>query len=95
VSAPSDRGDATDGGTVLRGLREQRGWGQQELAQRAGLSIRTVQRWEQRRFSSFGPDAGVVLRVADVLGCDAREVLEPEWLAGTSWESSAADDPPA
>lgn len=79
--------------TTLRRLRESRGWGQQEMATNARLSIRTVQRWEQRRFSDDGPPIGVVLRVADALEVTAAEVMEPEWLAGTSWQQPGETDP--
>lgn len=33
-------------GDAVRGLRERRGWSQQQLAEVAGLSVRTVQRLE-------------------------------------------------
>ena len=63
-------------GARLRAARMQRNMQQKELAQRSGVSLRTIQNWEgdKRRPSHF--DA--VASVASVLGVSGAELLSEE-----------------
>jgi transcriptional regulator with XRE-family HTH domain len=54
-----------DFGAVLKQFREKAGLTQVELANKAGLSLRTVQGWEQGRRSPVSPD---FFKLADALG---------------------------
>jgi putative transcriptional regulator len=51
-----------DGRTYARKVRERSGLSQEAFAQRFGLSLRTIQEWEQRRREPDGP-ARVLLQV--------------------------------
>jgi transcriptional regulator with XRE-family HTH domain len=53
----------------LRELREARGWSQQELADRVGLHMMTVSRFER---GTLKPTWEVALALAEVLGVDCR-----------------------
>jgi putative transcriptional regulator len=51
-----------DGRTYARKVREYLGLSQEEFAQRFGLSLRTIQAWEERRQKPSGP-ARLLLRI--------------------------------
>jgi transcriptional regulator with XRE-family HTH domain len=53
----------------LRELREAMGWSQQELAERVGLHMQTVSRFER---GMLKPTWEVVLTLAEALGVDCR-----------------------
>jgi transcriptional regulator with XRE-family HTH domain len=53
----------------LRELREAMGWSQQELAERVGLHMQTVSRFER---GTLKPTWEVVLTLAEKLGVDCR-----------------------
>jgi transcriptional regulator with XRE-family HTH domain len=54
----------------IKRLREERGWKQEELAERAGLSVGTIQNVEAGRGVSVETRA----RIAKALGVDARDI---------------------
>jgi transcriptional regulator with XRE-family HTH domain len=53
----------------LRELREARGWSQQELAERSGLHLMTVSRFER---DTLKPTWEIALALAEALGVDCR-----------------------
>ncbi len=55
-------------------LREQQRWSQEELATKAGVSVKTVSRLENGRYESR---RGTIDRVADALGITADELDPP------------------
>lgn len=58
-------------------LRTAAGWSQKDLAQRAGLSLRTLQRIE--RLEIDNPPIRYLSNCAIALGCPLEDVIEPEW----------------
>ncbi|MBE3591064.1 MAG: helix-turn-helix domain-containing protein [Firmicutes bacterium] len=59
----------------LRRLRQARGWSQQELAQRAGVTRQTVSGVESGRYL---PSVAVALRLARALGCSVEDLFALE-----------------
>jgi transcriptional regulator with XRE-family HTH domain len=59
-------------GEKLQRLREQAGLSQSGLADKAGLSVRSIQNWEQ---GHRGPSAQAVLALAKALGIAAEDLL--------------------
>jgi transcriptional regulator with XRE-family HTH domain len=57
---------------TLKQLRERAGMSQSALAERAGLSLRSIQNWEQGHRL---PKAGAVLSLARALGADVEDLL--------------------
>lgn len=55
-------------GEVLRRRREERGWGQAELANRLGVTQQTVSRWEN---GDSLPRPRRLLEIAELLGLDS------------------------
>jgi transcriptional regulator with XRE-family HTH domain len=55
---------------VIREAREQRGWNQDQLADAAGVSRPTIQRWETAKTGT--PDPENARRVFQALGLDPR-----------------------
>lgn len=64
--------DADRFGTILRQLREQRGWTRQKLAQRAGMTPTYVGILEQ---GGNVPSITSVLELIEVLGGDIGDVM--------------------
>ena len=62
--------------TRLSAIRKARGLTQQSLAEQAGVSVRSVQMWEQRNKDINKAQASSVLALARVLGCEADALLE-------------------
>ena len=62
--------------TRLSAIRKARGLTQQALAEQAGVSVRSVQMWEQRNKDINKAQASSVLALARVLGCEADALLE-------------------
>ena len=56
---------------TIRQLREERGWSQQELAQRLGASMNTVYRWERGQAK---PTWVYRRRLADLFGVKVAEI---------------------
>lgn len=68
--------------TRISQLRRQRGLTQGELAQLVGVTVKSIQAYEQRINSLNRATAETVMRIARVLGCTIDDLLEPfEYLA--------------
>jgi len=59
----------------IRRLREREGIEQLELAERLGISNKTISSWECGRTE---PRIGMIERIADALGCTKADIIEPE-----------------
>jgi transcriptional regulator with XRE-family HTH domain len=57
--------------------RRQAGLSQRALAERAGLSLRTLQRIE--RLEIDNPPVRYLTNCAIVLGCELEDLIEPAW----------------
>lgn len=64
--------------TKLKKWRTIRNLTQRELAEKAGISLRTLQDYEQGRKSINGAAAITVCKLADELICEPFELLEDE-----------------
>jgi len=49
----------------VRLIREDRGWTQEELADKAGVSFATINRLEHLEVASYNPQIGTLLKLAD------------------------------
>jgi DNA-binding Xre family transcriptional regulator len=65
--------------TRLRRRRLEKGWTLSDLSTAAGLSRRTLSLLEQ---GLREPRPGNILRLAEALQCDTRDLMEPEHLQG-------------
>jgi transcriptional regulator with XRE-family HTH domain len=65
-------------GSSIRAIRVKRGWTQQELARRSGVSRATISRLERGHLATFSVDT--IRRVAKAL--EVRVDLVPRWRAG-------------
>lgn len=59
-------------GELLQELREKAGLSQAALSERTGLSVRSIQNWEQ---GHRGPSASAVLVLAKAFGIPAEKLL--------------------
>lgn len=66
----------------IAAVRAERGLTQHELADRAGLSLRTLQRLE--RLEVANPPVRHLIACAEALNVPLSDVLEPSWLASTT-----------
>lgn len=64
--------------TNLKKWRNIRNMTQKELAEKVGISLRTLQDYEQGRKSINGAAAITVCKLADELVCEPFELLEDE-----------------
>lgn len=64
-------------GTRLASARQKLGLSQEELAKRADISLRTLQRIEMREMDN--PPIRYLANLAIVLGCELEDLIEPEW----------------
>ena len=62
--------------TNLKKIREASGLSQNELAKKSGVSLRSIQMYEQRRNNINNAQYNVLKAITDVLGCKVEEVLE-------------------
>lgn len=62
----------------LKNMRESKGLSQAQLAKKAGISLQRLQHYEQGFRDINKAEVMVVLRIADTLGCDIREILNKE-----------------
>lgn len=65
-------------GEKILNLRKARGWSQEELAERVGVSRQAVSRWES---DSAKPDADKIISVCDLFGVSADYLLRDAAMA--------------
>lgn len=61
----------------LQDKRKAAGMSQSELAKRSGVNVRLIQHYEQGTKDINKAQVVTVLALADALGCDVREILNP------------------
>ena len=62
--------------TKLQEVRKEKGMSQSQLANKAGLNVRMLQHYEQGTRSINGAAAMTVYRIAEVLDCNVKDLLE-------------------
>ena len=62
-------------GKLLQELRKEKGFTQEQLAERMGVARRTVSRWET---GSNMPDLDILVELSDFYAVDIREILSGE-----------------
>lgn len=62
--------------TKLQEIRKSRGYSQAKLAELAGLSVRTLQHYEQGTMDINSAAAMTVYQLAQALGCRMEDLLE-------------------
>ena len=62
-------------GSFLKNLRKEKGITQEQLAEKLGVSNRTVSRWET---GSNLPDLGMLIELANLYNVDIRELIDGE-----------------
>ncbi len=67
--------DLVKTGTFLKELRKEKNITQEELAEKMGVSRRTVSRWET---GSNMPDMDILIDISDFYEVDLREILDGE-----------------
>ena len=67
----------TEGGSRLHTVRVRAGLSQSELARRSGVTLRSIQMYEQRRKDLGRAAVSTVLALARTLGCRIEDLLEP------------------
>lgn len=72
--------------TNLTRQRNKAGMSQSLAAKAAGMSLRSLQNYDCGHRAINKASAIVVLRLADALGCEVRDILEPEDINGESAE---------
>lgn len=64
--------------TNLKRFRHIAGLSQRELAERSGVSLRTIQKYEQRKKNINKALVGTLLSLSMALYCEIRDLLEPQ-----------------
>ena len=64
--------------TRLKRIRSAYGLSQAQLAERSGVGLRSIQMYEQRNKDINRAEAGSLLKLARVLGCEMEDLLEPQ-----------------
>lgn len=62
----------------LKQMREARGLSQSQLAKKSGVNIRLIQYYEQNYRDINKGQAATVLKLADALECDVRDIISLE-----------------
>ena len=62
--------------TNLKRLRRQAGLTQRELAEKSGISLRTIQQYEQRKKNINKAQIDTLIPLSKALYCDVRDLLE-------------------
>lgn len=78
-NSPSER--TTKKETTLKRVRASKGFTQKSLAEATGISLRTIQHWEQGNIDFNQAAAMTVYKISQVLGVDMLDLLdipEPE-----------------
>ena len=65
------------GETNLKRLRRQAGLTQRELAEKSGISLRTIQQYEQRKKNINKAQIDTLIPLSVALYCEVRDLLEP------------------
>lgn len=60
----------------LKHYREKAGLSQSQLAERAGISVRTLQDYEQNRKPLEGARAITVLTLSRIVGCTVEDLID-------------------
>ena len=68
--------DSVERETHLKTIRENRGISQAELAKLSGVSLRSIQMYEQKINQIDKAQAGTVYKLSRVLGCTVEDLLE-------------------
>ncbi len=76
-------------GSFLKALRRERGWTQNELAERLHVSEKTVSKWETGRGM---PEVGLMLPLCELLEISVNELLSGERLAGEQYRGRAEEN---
>ena len=76
VDSKESRVNSRQGEPKLKCMREARGFSQSELAKVAGVTLRSVQLYEQRVNDIDKAQAGTVYKLAAALGCSVEDLLE-------------------
>lgn len=63
--------------TRLKTIRKARGFTQQELSEVSGVTLRMIQLYEQRRNNINEASAASVISLANALGCQPIDLMEP------------------
>jgi len=61
----------------LKWMREDKGMTQAELAEKSGVNVRSIQNYEQGFKDINGAKVVTVLQLAEALGCDVYEIINP------------------
>ena len=69
--------------TRLKTLRTDGGYSQSGLAKRSGVSLRSIQMYEQRNKDINKGQSETLLRLARAIGCNMEDLLEPPALWST------------
>ena len=64
------------GETNLKRLRRQAGLTQRELAEKSGISLRTIQQYEQRKKNINKAQIDTLIPLSMVLYCEVRDLLD-------------------
>ena len=70
-------GNRTEGSARLHAIRVRAGLSLSELARRSGVTLRSIQMYEQRRKDLSRAAVSTVLALARTLGCRIEDLLEP------------------
>lgn len=76
-------------GSFLRELRKEKGFTQDELAEKMGVSRKTVSRWET---GNNLPDISLLVKLADLYDIDVREITAGERISGINEEINDVAD---
>ena len=62
-------------GNFLRELRKNKGFTQEQAAEKLGISSRTISRWET---GAYMPDISMLIDIAELYDVDIREIIDGE-----------------
>lgn len=68
--------NAAERDTRLKRIRESRGLSQAELAEKAGVNLRNIQMYEQKKNDIDKAQVKILYKISRVLGCDIEDLLE-------------------
>lgn len=66
--------------TKMQKVRVEKGLSQRELAARVGVSVKTIQFYEQRRRSIDSARLHTICKITDALGCKVVDIIESKEL---------------